>query len=139
MDDQLPVIEFAFPGPLRDRLVSAIRSGAKTATSSLLHEYEIADEPLPLVGERRAVIDSDGRRVAVISTTAVRIVSLRNVSLEHALAEGEGYESIADWRAGHIDFWTSAAMRAELGDGFELNESSSVVLERFVLARRAIH
>ena len=134
MDDQLPVIEFAFPGPLRDRLVNAIGLGAKTATSSLLHEYEVGDEPLPMVGDRGAVIDSDGKRVAVIVTTAVRIVPLREVPMEHALAEGEGYESVADWRAGHTRFWTSDAMRAELGEDFELSDSSLVVLEQFALA-----
>lgn len=26
--DELPVVEFAFPGPLRDRLVAAILAGA---------------------------------------------------------------------------------------------------------------
>jgi uncharacterized protein YhfF len=135
MENPLPDIEFAFPGPLRDRLVIAIRVGAKTATSSLLHEYEVGDEPLPVVGDRGAVVDSNGRQVAVIETTAVHVVQLREVPLEHALAEGEGYASIADWRAGHTGFWTSEAMRAELGDDFELTDSSLVVLERFVLAR----
>lgn len=135
MDDQLPVIEFAFPGPLRDRLVNAIRSGAKTSTSSLLQEYEGGDEPLPVVGERGAVIDSDGKRVAVIETTAVRILPLGDVPLEHALAEGEGYSSVADWRSGHTDFWTSAPMRAELGEGFALTDATPVVLEQFVLVR----
>jgi uncharacterized protein YhfF len=134
MRDQLPIVEFAFPGPLRDRLVEAIRSGAKTATSSLLREYEVGEEALPLVGDVGAVVDSSGERVAVIETTAVRVVALEDVSLEHAIAEGEGYESVADWRAGHTRFWTSAAMRAELGDGFELIDSSLVVLERFVLS-----
>ena len=28
----LPVVEFAFPGPLRDQLVAAIRAGEKTTT-----------------------------------------------------------------------------------------------------------
>jgi len=61
MDGQLPVMEFAFPGPLSDRLVNAIGSGAKTATSSLLRGYEVADEPLPMVGDRSAVTDSGGK------------------------------------------------------------------------------
>jgi uncharacterized protein YhfF len=30
------ICEFGFPGPLRDRLVDAVLSGVKTATSSLL-------------------------------------------------------------------------------------------------------
>jgi hypothetical protein len=59
--DDLPIIEFAFPGPLRDRLVGAIRSGIKTSTSALLYEYEKEGEQLPVVGDKGAVIDSDGR------------------------------------------------------------------------------
>lgn len=133
MDDSLPVIEFAFPGPLRDRLVGAIRSGAKTATSSLLYEYQVTNEPLPAVGDTGAVIDSNGERVAVIETTAVRIISLGDVPLDHALAEGEGYASVEDWRAGHTRFWTSAAMSAELGGEIELTDATPVVLEQFVL------
>lgn len=134
MDEQLPVIEFAFPGPLRDRLIGAIRSGHKTATSSLLHEYEVGNEPLPAVGDRGAVIDSNGEQVAIIETTAVRIVPLQNVPLEHALAEGEGYETVAEWRAGHTEFWSSEAMQAELGDGFKITDASLIVLEQFRLA-----
>ena len=133
MNDRLPTIEFAFPGALRDRLVSAIQSGAKTATSSLLHEYEVSDEPLPAVGDRGAVVDSNGERVAVIETVAVRVVPLGDVPLHHALAEGEGYVSVSDWRAGHIGFWTSDAMRAELGNDFVLSDRSPVVLEQFIL------
>lgn len=133
MDDSLPVIEFAFPGPLRDRLVGAIRSGAKTATSSLLSEYQVANEPLPAVGDTGAVINSQGQRVAVIETTAVRVISLGEVPLDHALAEGEGYASVEDWRAGHARFWTSAAMSAELGGEIELTDATPVVLEQFVL------
>jgi hypothetical protein len=32
--DDLPVAEFAFPGPLRDQLVAAILAGAKTRVSA---------------------------------------------------------------------------------------------------------
>jgi len=41
MRDYLPVVELAFPGPLRDQLVAAIRSGAKTTTSSLFRQYGV--------------------------------------------------------------------------------------------------
>ncbi|MFR0657173.1 ASCH domain-containing protein, partial [Pantoea sp. SIMBA_079] len=77
----------------------------------------------------------NGQRVAVIETTAVEIVLLQDVPLEHALAEGEGYSSVSDWREGHTRFWTSAAMRAELGEDFELTGTSLVVLERFVIVQ----
>src|SRR5262245_507308 len=58
--DDLPLAEFAFPGPLRDQLVAAILSGAKTSTSGLALEYEREKEPLPEVGQQSAVVDSEG-------------------------------------------------------------------------------
>jgi uncharacterized protein YhfF len=45
--ESLPAAQFGFPGEMRDRLVRAILDGAKTATASLLVEYE--REPLPVV------------------------------------------------------------------------------------------
>nr|WP_319463214.1 hypothetical protein [Micromonospora sp. RTP1Z1] len=57
--DDLPRAEFEFPGPLRDKLVAAILSGAKTSTSALVLGYERANEPLPEVGQRSAVVDSE--------------------------------------------------------------------------------
>ena len=132
--DDLPVAEFAFPGPLRDKLVAAILSGAKTSTSSLVLGYEHENEALPEVGQRSAVLDSGGRRVAMIEVTEVRVVRLADVDLQHALDEGEGYESVAQWRSGHERFWHSAEVRAELGDpNFTVNDDTLVMAERFRL------
>ncbi|MGQ5263010.1 ASCH domain-containing protein [Micromonospora sp. ZYX-F-536] len=136
--DGLPLAEFAFPGPLRDQLVAAILSGAKTATSGLLLGYERENEPLPTVGQRCAVVDSQNRRVAAIELTEVRVVRLADVDLQHALDEGEGDETVAQWRAGHESFWHSADVRAELGDpDFTVNDDTLVVTERFRLVHTA--
>jgi uncharacterized protein YhfF len=132
--DDLPRAEFGFPGPLRDQLVAAILSGAKTSTSSLLVGYEREGEPLPQVGSMSAVVDSADRRVAVIELTSVRVVRLGDVDLQHALDEGEGDESVAQWRAGHESFWHSAEVRAELGDPeFTVNDDTLIVAQRFCL------
>ncbi|MDG4810569.1 ASCH domain-containing protein [Micromonospora sp. WMMD1120] len=132
--DDLPLAEFAFPGPLRDALVAAILSGAKTSTTGLLIGYERANEPLPEVGERSAVVDSAGKRVAVIELTDVRVVRLADVDLRHAQDEGEGDESVAQWRAGHEAFWHSPEVRAELADpDFTVDDDTLVVTERFRL------
>lgn len=128
----LPIVEFAYPGPLRDALVAAVLSGEKTSTASLLAQY--VDEELPRVGERGAVVDSAGVVVGIIETAAVDIVALKDVSLRHALDEGEGYIDVAQWRAGHERFWQSAEVREELGDPhFTVNDDTQVVLERFTL------
>ncbi|MEV1076048.1 ASCH domain-containing protein [Micromonospora parva] len=136
--DDLPLAEFAFPGPLRDKLVGAILSGAKTSTTGLLIGYQRANEPLPTVGQLSAVVDSAGRRVAAIELTDVRVIRLADVDLAHALAEGEGDESVAQWRAGHETFWHSDAVRAELGDpDFTVDDDTLVVTERFRLVHVA--
>ncbi|SIR53917.1 ASCH domain-containing protein [Micromonospora avicenniae] len=132
--DDLPRAQFAFPGPLRDRLVAAILAGVKTSTTALLLGYEREGEPLPRAGQRSAVVDSAERPVAVIELTDVRVVRLADVELRHALDEGEGDESVAQWRAGHEEFWHSPQVRAELGDpNFTVDDDTLVVTQRFRL------
>lgn len=80
-----------------DQLVAAILSGAKTTTTGLVAGYEHEGDLLPQPGLRQAVADSAGNRVAVIETTAVRVIRLGDVDLAHALGEGEGYGSAAEW------------------------------------------
>lgn len=133
--EDLPVAEFAFPGPLRDQLVAAILDGTKTTTTGLVADYEHEGAPLPEPGTRQAVVDSAGDRVAVIEITAVRVIRLADVDLAHALGEGEGYTSVAEWRAGHEEFWHSAELRAALGDPhFTVDDDTLLVAEEFRLA-----
>ena len=133
----LPVVEFAFPGELRDRLVAAVLDGSKTSTTSTLVEYQVEDEPLPVTGTRQSVIDSDERHVGIIEISSVDVVRLGAVGLQHALDEGEGYASIAEWRASHERYWHGEAMRAYLGDpDFTVDDDTLVVLERFRLVER---
>ncbi|MFJ8861210.1 ASCH domain-containing protein [Streptomyces sp. NPDC102451] len=139
MENREPLKPFllAFPGPLRDRLVAAVLSGEKVSTSGLLAEYEAEREELPPVGERSALIDSDGREVAVVELTEVRVLPLGSVGLRHALDEGEGYTSVAGWRAGHEAFWHSEEMREALGDpSFTVDDDTMIVAERFRVVER---
>ncbi|MFE0704631.1 ASCH domain-containing protein [Streptomyces sp. NPDC058872] len=122
----------AFPGPLRDRLVAAVLSGEKVATTGLLVEYEVEDEELPEVGERSAVVDSDGREVAVVEVTEVRVLPLGEADLRLALDEGEGYRSVAEWREAHERFWHGEEMREGIGDPeFTVDDGTMLVVERF--------
>jgi uncharacterized protein YhfF len=126
----LRVCEFGFPGPLRDRLVVAVLKGTKTATSSLLADWQRDREPLPLVGERQAVIDSDGARVATIEIVAVEVLRLGGVDDRIARAEGESYSTAAGWRVEHERFWTE-----EVFPGWEdppvLDDDTQIVVEWF--------
>lgn len=130
--DDLPKAEFAFPGPVRDQLVGAILTGEKVATTSLVVEYQRDGKPLPAVRERCVVVDSADQPVAVIETIEVRVVRLGDIDLAHATDEGEGYETVADWRAGHESFWHSPEYRGYVGDAeFTVNDDTLVVAQRF--------
>lgn len=130
--DGLPPAHFGFPGPLRDRLVSAILSGAKTSTSSLLAEDAPGGERLPRPGEQSVVVDSQDRPVAVIETTEVRVVRLGDVDQRHAIDEGEGFTTVAEWRRAHERFWHSPELLGALGDpDFRVDDDTEVVAERF--------
>ncbi|MFC8272894.1 ASCH domain-containing protein [Streptomyces sp. NPDC057271] len=132
----LKPFELAFPGPLRDRLVAAVLAGEKTSTTGLLVEYEVEGDELPRVGERWALIDSRERPVAVVETTEVRVLPVGEIDLRFAIEEGEGYTTVAEWRASHERFWHGAEMREFLGDPeFTVTDATVAVAERFRVVR----
>jgi uncharacterized protein YhfF len=122
---------------MRDTLVAAVLAGAKTATSALLAQYEDDGEPLPKVGGLLTMIDSEGRPVARIETVEVKVIRLRDADLQLALEEGEGFESVSDWRAAHEDFWTRV-IKPALRDpsSLQIGEDTAIVVERFRLHDR---
>ena len=133
----LPVAEFGFPGPLRDRLVAAILAGAKTSTTGLYEEYLREGTPIEAVGNRSLVVDSAGTGVAVIETTEVVVKPMGDVDLAFAAEEGEGFGTVAEWRAAHMRFFTSPEMTALLGEPpVTIDDRTFVVCSRFRLVER---
>jgi uncharacterized protein YhfF len=135
----LPVVEFAFPGELRDRLVAAILAGEKTATTGLLVEWELDGEPIPRAGERFLVVDSSEAPVAIIEIEDVRVLRLADVDVAVAEDEGEGFTTVAEWRRDHEAFWNSYAdeLRIRLDDpAWRLVDETPVVVQRFRLIKR---
>ncbi|MEU6876660.1 ASCH domain-containing protein [Streptomyces sp. NPDC046712] len=135
--ESLKPLALAFPGPLRDQLVAAVLSGEKTSTTGLMVAFEVEGEELPRVGERWALIDSEERPVAVVETTEVRVLPVGEIDLQFAIDEGEGYTTVAEWRASHERFWHGAEMREFLGDPeFTVTDATMAVAERFEVVRR---
>jgi len=126
------ICEFGVPGELRDRLVSAVLRGEKTATSSLMVEWQHESEPLPKPGERETVIDSAGRPIAVIEIRSTAVIRLGDADLELALAEGEGFHSVKEWRATHESFWNDH-VKPELADTstWPLDDDTQIVVQYF--------
>jgi uncharacterized protein YhfF len=137
--DELRIAEFGFPGELRDRLMAAILTCEKTATTGLLIEWELDGEPVPRAGERMLVVDSSNVPVAVIELDDVRVVRLADVDIATAEAEGEGFLSVKEWRLSHEAFWESYAddLRSRLADpSWRLADDTPVVVEYFRLVDR---
>ena len=135
--EELPLCEFGFPGPLRDKLVAAVLAGEKTAGAGLLEEYRREGTEVEEVGRRELVIDSDGKGVAIVEMTEVEIRRMGDVDVQFAIDEGEGFESVADWYAAHVRFFTSAEMTAALGDPpVVIDDDTLVVCSRFRVVER---
>jgi uncharacterized protein YhfF len=132
--------EFGFPRTeLRRQLVDAILRGEKTATAGLLVDLERENEALAVPGERQVVIDAEDRPVAVIEITGVAVRRMADVDVAFARDEGEGFETVQDWRAAHERFFGSYIdeIRADLGDpAWALDDDTQVVCERFQVVQR---
>ena len=130
---RLPKVHFGFPGPQRDQLVASIIDGSKTATSSLLMEYLIPPcHSLPAPTDRSIVVDSADRPIALIEIISVRVIPLIDVDLGFAIAEGEGFKTVAEWRSAHCAFWQSDQMRMLLSrPDFVAIDDTLIVTERF--------
>ncbi|NRQ33587.1 ASCH domain-containing protein [Nonomuraea sp. NN258] len=118
--DGLRVLELGTPGELRTRLTDLVLSGAKTATAGLLTlDYEAEGEELEHVGERLALVDDAGDRVADVEVTRVDLHPFAAVPWEFAQAEGEGFTSIQHWRDAHRRYW--------LAQGGQVDDTATVV------------
>lgn len=112
--------ELGSKGEMQDRLNSLVLAGDKRATAGLWNEdYAAEGEPIDEVGERQALLDDDGKLIAIIEVTRVDQVRFIDVTWEFAQAEGEGFTSIDDWRAGHREYW--------IGEGIAVDDDTRVV------------
>ncbi len=122
MVPDLPPLELGYARtPLRRELADAVLRGEKTATAGLY-----GDDPLPQVGDRFLLLDFDDQPVAIVETTEARVVRAGDVDVEFARDEGEGFDTVADWRAAHERFWSDR----------EFTDDTLIVAERFRLVER---
>jgi uncharacterized protein YhfF len=75
-------------------------AGKKTATAGLAE-----DEELPGPGERFSLLDFDDEPVGIIEVTEARVVPAGEIDVQFAREEGEGFDSVDDWREAHERFF----------------------------------
>lgn len=102
-----------------------VRVGRKKATSSLLDAYVLEGEAIPREGELTIVEDWDGNKVCVVKVVDVQILSLSEVSVQHAIMEGDC--TLAFWREAHDSAFRSDCEEYDI----EYNEERLIVFEVF--------
>jgi uncharacterized protein YhfF len=104
--DAYPPFELGHPGTeLRRQLVDAVLAGEKTATAGLWSEYEAEGEAVPSAGDRFVMHDFDDAPVAIVEVTDAKRVPASEIDADFARDEGEGFESVEDWRVAHESFF----------------------------------
>ncbi|MEW5870467.1 MAG: ASCH domain-containing protein [Chloroflexota bacterium] len=117
---------------LSDELGALVLAGRKTATCSVLWEWEAQGEALPQPGFKTVLLDGQGRPLCVIETTAVEVKAFDQVEADFAYAEGEGERSLAYWRQAH---WRAFGRSLAL-IGKAPQEAMPLVCERFQVVFR---
>lgn len=120
---------FGNSSEMAKELAGLVISGKKTATASLVVINEIKPEIAPINDGYSVVTDFEGNPLCVIQTSEIRHLPFDEVDAEFAFDEGEGDQTLEDWRDGHWQYFTQEA--AELG--IEFNEKSLICCERFRL------
>ncbi len=110
-------------------LCSLVLEGKKTATASLVWEYEAKPKDAPILNGYSVVTDFDGDPKCVVKTTELRVLPFKDVDADFAFDEGEGDQSLDHWRGVHWDYFAKRC--AEIG--MEPSLEMLVICERFKL------
>ncbi|HEY2311579.1 MAG TPA: ASCH domain-containing protein [Gaiellaceae bacterium] len=122
----LPPFELGYPRTeLRRQLVDAVLRGEKTSTAGLLDEYEAEGTKPEPAGARATLLGYDDEPVAVIEVTETRVVPAGEIDGQFARDEGEGYESVEEWRVAHERFF-----------GRSIEADTQIVAVRFRVVER---
>jgi uncharacterized protein YhfF len=101
----LPPLELGYARTeLRRELVEAVLSGAKTATAGLAESEETKSRR----GMRYTLLGYDDEPVGIVEVTEARVVPAAEIDEAFARDEGEGFESVEEWRLAHERFFERA-------------------------------
>ena len=120
---------FADGAELADELGALVLQGIKTATCSLLWEYESGSEPVPQTGDLSIILDGQGIPMCLIETVEMQIKPFDQVDAQFAYDEGEGNRSLEYWRDAHWRYFS----RTCTVPGRTLSPAMPLVCERFRL------
>jgi uncharacterized protein YhfF len=112
---------------MADELGGLVLSGVKTATAGLPWEDEHFGWQTPSVGDKTIILDGENQPLCVIETIEVAVKPFDAVDEAFARLEGEGFESVDDWRRAHWRYFSRRC--AEIGR--EPSEQMPVLCQQF--------
>jgi uncharacterized protein YhfF len=104
-------------------------SGKKSATASLVEFNKRHPGSAPIDKGYSVVTDFEGNPLCILQTTEIRQLPFDEVDIQFAFDEGEGNQTLENWRDGHWRYFTKEAAELEI----EFNEKSLICCERFRL------
>ena len=121
--ESLESFAFGDSPDMADRLLGFVIGGSKRATC-----WSVTDGQQTQMGKQMVVLDGSGKPRAVIETVELEQRRFCDVDLQFALDEGEGDETLDDWREGHRAYFAP--------DG---NLDSCIVLRTGVVKDGVLH
>lgn len=112
---------------MADELGALVLAGIKTATCSLLWEYEVTGERVPQVGDLSIILDGKGQPLCIIQTSEITVKPYSQVDAAFAFEEGEDDRSLRSWRKAHWDFFSRSCRQI----GRTVHEEMPLICERF--------
>ena len=125
----LDVFYFGDGPELAAALAHLVMKGVKRGTTGWLAAAQREGVAIPRAGMVSIVTDGFGHALCAIRTEQVEHLRFADVTERHAFVEGEGDRTLADWRAGHLQYFGREAARL----GLTFTEDEIVFFEHFRL------
>lgn len=98
--EALESFSFGDSPEMADRLLGFVLGGSKRATC-----WSVADGQQTHLGKQMVVLDGFGKPRAVVETVGLEQRRFCDVDWQFAHDEGEGDETLGDWRRGHQNYF----------------------------------
>lgn len=123
-----PSVEwFGDSAELADELLSLVLLGQKTATATLVSEFDAENQSLPRIGGHWIACDGSGTPTVILRSTWLRLGPIDSVDDSFAWDEGEGDRTRDTWLVDHTRYWK----RVTSARGIPWSDTLEVVFERF--------
>jgi uncharacterized protein YhfF len=128
-ESYVEAFSFGFSPGDATEIANLVLQGTKTATGSVLWEYEFDNQPVPRVGDHWVVEDGKGEPVCIIKTSEVSVIPFDEVGETYAVEGGEGDCTLEGWRSIYWHCIVAACERI----GREPSKKAPLVMERFAV------